>query len=109
MGKPIKRIFSFFEEGEGESEGLSLSRSNILALKESGSIPNWLIIQKLEGRGGKGGSLSITNNLALLGLWQHSKLVNPLTAISHLHLIYLYDITPESHIKVMRIKEMIIN
>ena len=55
MGKPIKRIFSFFEEGEGESEGLSLSRSNILALKESGSIPNWLIIQKLEGRGGGGG------------------------------------------------------
>ena len=52
MGKPIKRIFSFFEEGEGEAEGLSLSQSNILALKESGSIPNWLIIQKVEGRGG---------------------------------------------------------
>ena len=68
MGKPIKRIFSIFEEGEGEAEGLSLSRSNIPALKESGSIPNWLIIQKIEGRGGKGGSLSITNNLALLGL-----------------------------------------
>ena len=68
MGKPIKRIFSFFEEGEGEAEGLSLSRSNILALKESGNIPNWLIIQKLEGKGGKGGSLSMTNNLALLGL-----------------------------------------
>ena len=64
MGKPIKRIFSFFEEGEG----LSLSQSNILALKESGSIPNWLIIQKIEDRGGKGGSLSMTNNLALLGL-----------------------------------------
>ena len=70
MGKPIKRIFSFFEEGEGEAEGLSLSQSNILALKESGSIPNWLIIQKLEGGGGggKGGSLSMTNNPALLGL-----------------------------------------
>ena len=49
----------------------------------------------------------MANNLALLGLWQQSKLVNPLTALSHWHLISLYNITPESHIKVMRIKEMI--
>ena len=43
----MKRIFSFFEGGGGEAEGLSLSWSNILAPKESGSIPNWLIIQKV--------------------------------------------------------------
>ena len=33
--------------------------------------------------------------------------VNPLTAKSDQHLISPNNITPESHIKVMRIKEMI--
>ena len=83
---------------------MSLSWGNILAPKESGSIPNWLRIQKLEGRRGRGAA----NNLALLGLWQHSKLVNPLTPVSPLHLIISpYNITPKSHIKVMKIKETI--
>ena len=34
---------------------------------------------------------------------------NPLTPESDQHLISPFNITPESHIKVMRIKEMIIN
>ena len=35
--------------------------------------------------------------------------VNPLTPKSDTHLISPYNCTPESHIKVMRIKEMITN
>ena len=35
------------------------------------------------------------------------KLLNPLTLKSDKHLISPFNITPESHIKVMRIKEMI--
>ena len=34
---------------------------------------------------------------------------NPLTLKTDQHLISPYNITPESHIKVMRIKEMITN
>ena len=35
--------------------------------------------------------------------------INPLTPRSDLHLISPYNITPESHINVMEIKEMITN
>ena len=35
--------------------------------------------------------------------------MNPVTLISDKHVISPYDIIPESHIKVMRIKEMITN
>ena len=34
---------------------------------------------------------------------------NPVTPMSDLHLISLYNITPESHVKVVRIKKMITN
>ena len=34
---------------------------------------------------------------------------NPVTPMSDSHLISPYNITPESHVKVVRIKEMIIN
>ena len=49
------------------------------------------------------------------GLWTEGQgvtryiLFNPLTLRSDQHLISLQNITPESHIKVMRIKEMITN
>ena len=35
--------------------------------------------------------------------------INPLTLVGNQHLISPYNITAESHIKVMRIKEMITN
>ena len=36
-------------------------------------------------------------------------IINPLTLTSDWHVISPYNITPESHIKVMRIKGMITN
>ena len=36
-----------------------------------------------------------------------NKILNPLNPMSDQHLISPYNITPESHIKVMRIKEMV--
>ena len=38
-----------------------------------------------------------------------TKLVHPLTRKSDWLLIFLYSITPESHVKFMRVKEMITN
>ena len=40
-------------------------------------------------------------------LSHHNEIFNPLTHKSDWHLISLYHITPESHTKVMRIKELI--
>ena len=37
------------------------------------------------------------------------QLINPLTPKSDQHLISPYNVTPESHINIMRIKEMIPN
>ena len=49
-----------------------------------------------------------TNNYSLKNN-NNSKDVDPLNLKSDKHLISPYNITPESHIKVMRIKETIIN
>ena len=51
--------------------------------------------------------LQITYKLNNHFLLVNSSTINPLNPKSDQHLISPYNITPESHIKVMRIKEMI--
>ena len=52
---------------------------------------------------------SCEHRLNSLVLKETEMIVNPLTSKSDWHLISLYNITPESHIKVMRIREEITN